>query len=203
MGRPAPKRIGRWGRAARRLWPDRNPLRRGTDRAEAALVAVLIVVFLAGAPLLSLFAWHWAAAAGQRAERAQQGSSHQVSAVLLQNAPAPVLGADGVSLVENVRARWLVPGGGVRTGEIPVFGGMHAGTEVPVWINKAGQPTGQPLQPAQVTAQAAQAAACAPFGLALLLAGFLLLARRMLNRRRLAAWEAGWSAFGPRWTRHG
>jgi len=33
-------------RVARGLWPDRNPLRRTSDRAEAAMVALLIAAFL-------------------------------------------------------------------------------------------------------------------------------------------------------------
>jgi hypothetical protein len=37
-------------------------------------------------------------------------------------------------------------------------------------------------------------------GLALL--AMLRLIQRFLNWRRLAAWEAAWSAIGPRWTGH-
>jgi len=44
-------------RVARGLWPDRNPLRRTSDRAEAAMVAVLIAAFLIGAPLIALITW--------------------------------------------------------------------------------------------------------------------------------------------------
>src|SRR5215469_311228 len=46
----------RWLGGVRGWWPDRNPLRRRCDRAEAALVTVLVAVFLAGAPLLALAA---------------------------------------------------------------------------------------------------------------------------------------------------
>ena len=38
-------------RVVRGLWPDRNPLRRTIDRAEAVVVAGLAIVFLAGPPL--------------------------------------------------------------------------------------------------------------------------------------------------------
>jgi hypothetical protein len=55
---------------ARRLWPDRNPLRRPADRAEFAVAAVLLVTFLAGVPLTALAAARWAAASGLRTERA-------------------------------------------------------------------------------------------------------------------------------------
>jgi hypothetical protein len=44
----------RWRCGMRGWWPDGNPLRRRSDRAEAAVFAVLVAVFLAGAPLLAL-----------------------------------------------------------------------------------------------------------------------------------------------------
>jgi len=56
----------RWLRRVRGWWPDRNPLRRRCDRAEAALVTVLVAVFLAGAPLLALSAGRQAHDGGPR-----------------------------------------------------------------------------------------------------------------------------------------
>ena len=53
--------IAAWAvRAVRGLWPDRNPLRRTVDRAEAGVVAALAVAFLAGAPLAAVAAGHYA-----------------------------------------------------------------------------------------------------------------------------------------------
>ena len=40
-------------RLARRLSLDRNPLRRRTDKIAAGLAALLVAVFLIGAPILS------------------------------------------------------------------------------------------------------------------------------------------------------
>ena len=85
----------------RRLRPDRNPLPRTADRAEAAATAMLLVVFLAGVPSAALAAAGW-----------------------------------------------------------------------------AGR--------------------CACRGAAVAVTGFL--ARRALDRRRLAAWDAEWSRTGPQWT---
>ncbi|MBV9381324.1 MAG: hypothetical protein JOY82_08365 [Streptosporangiaceae bacterium] len=196
-----PIRIRGLRAAVRRLWPDRNPLRRATDHAEAMLVAGLFLLFLVCAPLLSLGAWHWAAAAAHRTQLEQQAASRQVSAVVLQNTPPAVLGVQPSSLVTSARARWVAPGGAVHTGTVPVMAGTRAGSRVPVWVGRNGQQTAPPLEPSQVTMQAAQAAVGAPFVLALPLGGIWLAVRRVLNRRRLAAWEAGWAAFGPRWTR--
>jgi hypothetical protein len=46
-------------RRSRTLGWDRNPLRRRTDRIEAAMVAALIGVFLICAPVLAVVASHW------------------------------------------------------------------------------------------------------------------------------------------------
>ena len=43
-------------RVTRGLWPDHNPLRRSSDRAEAGMLAALIIAFIVGAPLIALIA---------------------------------------------------------------------------------------------------------------------------------------------------
>jgi len=37
----------------------------------------------------------------------------------------------------------------------------------------------------------------------MLLGGAGFFARRVADRRRLAAWDAAWRAAGPKWSRHG
>ena len=46
-------------RLVRGLWPDRNPLRRRCDRAEAAITAALLATFSAGVPIAALAAGNW------------------------------------------------------------------------------------------------------------------------------------------------
>ena len=66
--------VVRAARAVRGLWPDRNPLRRTMDRAEALVVGGLVVVFLAGAPLAAVTAGHAAYSLGSRTAHAQQAT---------------------------------------------------------------------------------------------------------------------------------
>ena len=47
-------------RIARRLGLDRNPLRRRADKIAALLAALLVAVFLIGAPMVSAAAIGWA-----------------------------------------------------------------------------------------------------------------------------------------------
>jgi hypothetical protein len=188
------------GRLARGLWPDRNPLRRATDRAEAAVAAVLVAAFLAGVPLAALTAGHWAYAAGLRAERSQQESWHRVPAVLLRDAPQPVYVGYRVWVEAQVRAWWTGPDGTPRAGEVSAPRGARAGSTVMVWTDPSGRLTDPPMQHAQVAHQAALAALLAPAAFAVLLILAWALTRRALDRRRLAAWTADWSVTGPQWT---
>jgi MFS family permease len=128
---------------ARTLGLDGNPMRRRTDKIRARFAALLLAVFLIGAPFLSVAAVGWAGhhwGAELRAER----SWRQVSAVLLQG--APTLAATGRILgYYQVLARWTTPDGRARTGRIPVSAEMLARRTVPLWVDSAGSPTGFPL----------------------------------------------------------
>jgi hypothetical protein len=183
-------------------WPDHNPLRRTSDRVEAAIVAAALVLFLAGAPLLALFAWHWADSAALRVQHHQQTSWHRVSAVLLANArPVVDIGYGGLAGSE-VPARWTAPDGTTRTGDVPAPATAHAGAMVRIWVDQSGAQTGPPLRAAQATGQAVLASVLAPVALGAVLLCAASLAVCILDRRRLAAWAADWRATGPRWNSH-
>jgi hypothetical protein len=192
LDRPRAHRLGRWLRG-RRI--DRNPLRRGSDRAETAVLGLLMAAFLAGAPFAAHAAGNWAYATSAREARAQQAAIHQVQATLLQAAPA-----GNPYQVPDVDARWLAADGRMHTGPIYAPSGMAAGSTVQVWINQAGQPTGPPLQHEEVVSRVQLATGCAIGGLAITLIVVGWLARWSLDRRRMAAWDADWMAHGPRWT---
>jgi hypothetical protein len=198
MGRATSRRT-RLAALMRRWWPDRNPLRRTADRVEAAVMAALLVAFLAGVPLAALAAAGWAAAGSMRAERAQ-ARWHRVPAVLLQDAPEPAPALIQASLEPMVRARWTVPDGAARVGDIYVRGDARAGTIVMVWTDGLGRLVGFPLQREDVAAREALAALLAGVLAAAVLAATGMLAHWALDKRRLAAWDADWWVTGPQWT---
>jgi hypothetical protein len=186
-------------RIARKLGLDGNPLRRRTDKIAARFAALLLAVFLVGAPFLSVAAAGWAGhhgAAGLRAER----SWHRVSAVLLQGAPAPTI-TSGVLGYYQVLARWTIPGGRARTGRIPVSAGLAAGRKVWLWVDAAGSPAGPALNHRQVLADEAVGAVVTTVALGIALLCLAWAGRRVIDRRRLADWDAGWAAVGPEWAR--
>jgi hypothetical protein len=184
----------------RGLWPDRNPLRRASDRIEATVVAAALLIFLVGGPLLALAAGHWAGAAALRVERAQQGSWRHVPAVLLANAGSVFGGGYGGVSTAEVKARWTAPDGKVRTGEVQAVPGARAGSTVKIWVDGTGNQTGPPLRHDQATGQAFLAAVTAPLALGAFLLCAASLTIQALDRRRLAAWDADWQTTEPRWS---
>jgi len=186
----------RLGRLARGLRLDRNPLRRGSDRAETAMLGVLLAAFLAGAPFAAHAAGSWTYATSVREAQAQQATLRQVPATLLQAAAPWNIGEPGA----EADARWTAPDGQERTGQIFVSSGAPAGSTVMVWVNQAGQLTDSPLDASQVANRAdlSEVLAVAGLALALIVTGGLV--HWALGRRRLAAWDADWLATGPRWS---
>jgi hypothetical protein len=188
---------------ARKLGLDGNPLRRRTDKIAACLSVLLLAVFLIGAPFLSAAAAGWAGHHGDAELRATR-SWHQVSAVLLRSAPAPTAVSgyyQAVSGYYQALARWTTPAGRVRTGRIPVSADMAAGRTVRLWVDSAGSPSGNPPNRRAVVADEVAAAVVATSGLGIALLCLAWAGRWVLDRRRLAGWQAGWAAVGPPWTR--
>jgi len=188
---PRSTRLGRWWRGWR---PDRNPLRRRSDRAETLILGLLLAAFLAGAPLMAHAAASWTYATSAREAHAQQAALHQVPATLLE--PAQPVGLYSA----EANARWRAPDGHMMTGQVPVPVGAAAGSTVVVWTNQAGQLTASPLDAGQVASRADLSEVLAVAGLAVALMVVGRLAHWALNRRRLAAWDADWLANGPRWS---
>jgi hypothetical protein len=186
-------------RLARALGLDGNPLRRGTDRLQTAIVIGLCALFLISAPLLATAAGrrtHQAGLVQQRAEHAW----HQVWAVALQSAPPADQYASQWAEI-GVLARWVAPGGVKRVGEIPAPAGLAAGQSVRIWVNASGWQTGLPLSARQLTTRVIGVAVLAPLLLAVALLGIAWVAHWLLNRRKLADWEAAWTMVEPQWSR--
>ena len=177
---------------------DRNPLRRGSDRAETVVLGALLAAFLAAAPFTAHVAGSWAHASAVRDAQAQRASLHQVTATLVR--AAPVLSSYGSASDFAVEARWRAPDGRVRTGELLVTATTAAGHSTRIWVDQAGRLTGPPMSGDQVAGRAQLAVGVAVGGLAVLLIMAAWLVRRGIDRRRMAAWDADWLANGPRWS---
>ena len=183
------------GRFARGRRPDRNPLRRGSDRVETAVLAVLVITFLVAAPFTALAVSSWALAQAHQAQLAERASSYHVPARVLQ-----LESMGGAYGDPQAQVRWTAHDGRVITGDIAVPLGAAAGSTQWLWTTASGQLTNPPLQDSQVTGQAHVAEGFSVFTLAVLLTVTGLVTRWTLDKRRMAAWDAEWRATGPRWT---
>lgn len=179
---------------------DRNPLRRATDRLETCLLAGLFAGLAAGAPFIAQAAAHASYAQALYARQEQLASRHEVRAVLTVASPR----LSGYSLSASVltEATWTSVTGVRRSGEVPAPPGSPAGTAVLVWTDDG---TGYLDSPPLTVAEAAGQADAATLG-AVTAAGLVYVAgfwaiRRVLNRRRMAAWESDWLATAPAWNR--
>jgi hypothetical protein len=190
----------RWRRSVRWLGLDRNPLRRPVDRVEAGIRMGLVAAFLLIAPPISAGASGHVKTAGLRAEH-DQAARHRAVATLLQDAP-PLIGRFGMTATKAlVDARWTTPSGSPRTGSIRVPWGRKAGSATTIWIDDTGRAADPPLRRSRLAGQEVMAVTLT---LIVLAAGALMIGqvvvRPILDRLRMARWEADWSAVEPQWT---
>jgi hypothetical protein len=203
MAEGVPKRrrgSARYHRVLRGLRPDRNPLRRTSDRVETCLLAGLFVAAAAGAPFAAQAASHAEYASALRAEQSQVASTYQVRAILTQPAGAATNGYT-LSAFAPVQATWTSVTGIRQSGQVLAPDGSPKGSTVTVWTDAAGDLTSPPMQPSQVSYQSALAAVVAVFAVAAACLCGAVIARYVLNKRRMAAWEAGWIVSSRAWSR--
>lgn len=188
-----------WTRLTRALGSDHNPLRRRSDLMAAWLAPAAIAAFLILGPLVAAGAIALAHA-GNTAARQAGHRLHPVPAVVLRSAPGPMFTDGGAnSWLTWTPARWTA-GGKAHEGLIPAVSGTSAGATVAVWLDHSGHVRTPPLTRAQASNRVLIAAAAALAVLAVAVAGLGAFGRSVLNRRRIAAWEAEWRLVGPRWS---
>ncbi|MEV1168462.1 hypothetical protein [Nonomuraea sp. NPDC049784] len=187
----------------RRYWLGRNPLRRRSDRLEAAGVAVSLILLLFSvwpAVVMGRLAYE----NGLQAERAGPGIRQQVTATLVQDALDTVLVGgkdDGAAPESHAAARWVTPSGEQKIGRVAVPTGAKAGTAVKVWIDGRGELTRPPTSHAETLAGAVTTTLLVIAGAAAtLMLGFRCF-RWLLDRGRYAAWDASWAEACGRWRR--
>ena len=190
-------------RCARWLGFDRNPLRRRTDRIEAAIRLVAVILLLVAVPIAAIVVGRQADHLALRHAHAQQAADHEVTAVLLQQAQATGV-PDPYTSVEMtyVLARWQSPGQPPKSGQVLAPVGAHAGNRVMIWIDASGALASPPPSHREIAGDVAMTTVVTVLAASLLLLGSNALARRALDRRRLNAWDADWRATGPLWSGH-
>ena len=190
-------------RGMRWLGFDRNPLRRWTDRVEAVMRLVTVILLLVAVPIAAIVVGRQADHLALRQANAQQAADHEVTAVLLR--PAQATGVpDPYTSIEltYVLASWQPPGRAPRSGQVLAPAGAHAGSTVKVWIDASGAVTSPPPDHRIIAGDVCIAAIVTCLLASLLILGSNALARHALDRRRMRAWDAEWRAAGPMWSGH-
>ncbi len=187
---------------ARRLGWSRNALCRRSDRLQGLLVLALLLAALIVVPV-ALAAGRSTYDNGVRASEALTAAGRWSRAILLETAPNAVVSApDSPSLLTSMaRARWQLPDGTWHVGKVPARAGTPAGSNVRVFLNDAGRAIRPPLDRAQLSDKAVATGLTTGMALELGVVITYLLLRWMLERRRLASWDAEWERVAPRWTR--
>jgi hypothetical protein len=152
------------------------------------------------APLAAVGAGHRTYDVALQQARVQRETGHQVFATLVA-APATSTSGYAVASLIPGRARWTTPNGRSHAGQIPVPVGSAKGQVFRIWTDAAGDVTGAPLTQAQAADQGTFAAIMAVVVTLVSCVTAAGLTRFLVNRRRIAAWEADWAVTAPMWTR--
>ncbi|MET8814844.1 hypothetical protein ABZW47_22935 [Streptomyces sp. NPDC004549] len=197
-------------RAISGLWRWRgSPLRRPTDRAEAWVCLVALLLICTAAPAIGWLTGTAAQDSLRRSVAEQRHTRQRVPATVLRRMAYhppetdPDAGA-GRTVRSRVLAGWTAPDGTRRHGA--VLSGLkspHRGDRFMVWTDRQGHMTSRPLDSTTARAHAVLAG----FGAALLAAALVETARRAvvwrMVRRRYARWDQAWERAGPDWGKAG
>ena len=187
----------KWPRLRHQLGLDRNPLRRRSDRIESLFLLFLIVGFIPLAAFVTILVAGWTRSAGVGEQRAGAALT-QVTAVLLKSVP---MARPPVSLWMSAPARWEAYGR-AHMGLVPAVRGSQPGARIPIWVDRSGIPRPPAPTTGEIAARVAMVTVLTPPLVAFCLWVAWRSLRRVLDRRRMAAWGRAWSVVGPRWTWH-
>ncbi|WP_327365793.1 Rv1733c family protein [Streptomyces sp. NBC_01217] len=188
----------------------RNPLRRATDRCEAWVALVALLLMLLAAPAVGWVCGSLTDDALQKSVRAQQAKRHATTAVVLRRARGtahfatdPEVSSERTTQTAVV-ARWKAPDGTDRRGTVTTTSHRTGpGAEVEIWTDLEGRPALRPMD----APTAHTHAVLAGFGVMLLAVGLIEGGRRLIVwhmvRGRYIRIDRAWSKAGPDWGRTG
>lgn len=195
-------------RTASGVWRWRcNPLRRGTDLAEAwvALAAVLLIMW--AAPLVGCFCAAFVDGALGGMAQDQYRHRHPTIATVIRALPArsAVPHPHRVASAAprgRAAAHWTGVDGSQHTGELSTLKREDSpGDRLRIWTDDHGRIVGPPMTPSTARAHAVLAG----LGAAAATAGIVITGRRLvvwrLVRRRYVQIDRDWAEAGPDWGR--
>lgn len=180
----------------------RNPLRRGSDLAQAWIGLGLLLAVLAATPAAMFLAGDTAHRHYTRTAQHQAATRHHTTAVLLEDArrhPEPG-SAEARRTRYPTKVRFTDPDGHTRTARTDVEPALPRGSTVRVWAGTDGKITDPPLSAGQIRSRAMGWALVTGLGVHAAAAAVYGAAARVIQRRNLAAWDTAWAETWRRWT---
>ncbi|MFR9676926.1 hypothetical protein [Streptomyces sp. TR06-5] len=175
-----------------------NPLQRPVDRLQARLERWLVVTVVIGALAAALAAGNAGYSSQDSALREERAARQQVSAVLVTDAWGTADAAPS-GTTHQAQVRWTGPEGDRHRDVATVPATADKGDTVRVWTDRDGTIT---TPPRSTSARATGWAAALMAAAGVVTVGFAgrQVLRRLVDRRRLRAWEEEWAVVEARWT---
>jgi hypothetical protein len=162
----------------------RNPLVRSSDRIEAMVLSLAVLLTLVAVPIAgAIGTFVYESHARVYAEESQ--TTHQVTATMIEDGKVVTRPK---SLSFTAPATWSAAGRGHS--EIVMWPDqVKAGDRQSIWVNDDGAQVGPPSSSSDAAADAVGIAINVWFGVAAASAGLVYVVRRGLDRRRYAQWD--------------
>ncbi|MDV2477717.1 hypothetical protein F8M49_24285 [Rhodococcus zopfii] len=176
-------------RTARRSSRRRNPLVRRTDRIEARLVAVLVVLVAAMIPVSVWAGAHtWDTQLEMSAQQTAERSLVTATTEDIPATPAATYGDYALAGPATVPASWTW-GRETRHGNIEVDATTAAGSQVPVWVDADGRQTLPPMDATSAKVSSVLVGVSAWIGTMLVAGAVFTLTRWRLDLARARRWS--------------
>lgn len=183
----------------RRLGFGKNPLRRRSDRIEAAVLWCALVAALLLVPVGAAVGTNYRNASNASAD-ARRTELQQVDARTLESTEGLVPTAPG-DVQTSVRVSYVDPSGAERQGTTSVVIGTKADAQVTVWLDRNGEIVKAPTSHGDSAAMGTWIGMLSVAGSWLAVWGVVRLVRVPLDRRRARDWSTEWLDVAPRWLR--
>ncbi|AZM51726.1 hypothetical protein DMA15_03320 [Streptomyces sp. WAC 01529] len=192
------------------LWRWRhNPLRRGTDLAEAWLALAALVLIVVAVPVIGTLTTDLSRDALLTSVREQREARHAIVGTVLRRVSSPPLDPDPETSSardahSRVLARWTAPDGTDRSGVVMArLNTPRPGDHFKLWTDERGHVVGRPLDTATATTHAALAGFGAATASVALIEGTRRIVLWRVERGRFARLDQAWAKAGPDWGRTG
>lgn len=185
---------------ARRLGLGRNPLRRRSDRLESVLLLLTVFAGLLLVPAAAALGSAVRSSSEQTAAR-ERAVLRTVTAQTLEDTRS-VFGVAPGQMTSRVRVEWQDAAGAPVLGWADVAVGTKIGTEVTVWLDRAGNTAKAPRPDGDSAALGGVVGLTTVMFGWLALYGVFLVAKRPLDRRRYDEIAREWEQVAARWNRN-